>query len=1152
MQSFFQRFDALQRREGLADLDAEFLAFLGSERPELRSALEGYRATGVSALSQDESSFLLAIAPLLESFLGEVFELQVALAELNARLLGDQPIVVFKKQLVHKLAKPLVRKLSDDQRLQPVNVLPQWLIQALPEDAHQDLELAVASFGAQLLQTPDAPDLPRLVEWASLQLSSNSFDRVTRNWVSFRPVVKRDYARLVETVTQVDHGLATRYTPQDQRRHRDGFALTDQRMSTRQIQDEVHYCVVCHTSETDCCAKGFPMKKREPELGFKTNPVGEQLEGCPLDEKVSEMMLLRQQGYGLAALAMIMVDNPLCALTGHRICNECMKSCIYQKQDPVNVPEVETASLMDILDLPWGIELYALLMRWNPLRQSQYLPNAYNGRKILVMGMGPAGIAMAHHLMMEGYGVMGMDGLKIEPLPETLLTRPLRDYTCLAKRLDARVVDGFGGVAEYGITVRWDKNFLRLVYVLMMRRRRFGLMGNTRFGGSLTIEDAWSLGFDHLVMAVGAGLPRALQIPGSMAPGMRQANDFLMALQLTGAVKPESVAALEIALPAVVVGGGLTGVDAATELAAFYPVQVERVARRMAELKSAGKFDAFWSSLSPAHQERINMYQSHAQAIASERAHAQQQGRSPNLHGLVQQWGGVKIVYRKRMIDAPAYRSNHEELAKALEEGIGYVEGHQPQRVALDEYGQVAGLICQKMTQDTAGQWQASEALQRIEAKTILVATGAQPNLAYAYEHAGVLDKANQRYILYELDGKCLRRAQPASSVKLHQTGYMTSYANGGDHRVSVIGDTHPVYSGNVVKAIASAMRAYPSVAAAVPGRVGALETEFEQFVDQLVDAANARLIRIEHLANDAVCLMVRAPWAARNAQPGQFYRLQNFETAARQIQGRPMVMEAMSLAPIFVDVTSGSMEFLVVGLGVRERLLRQLEVGDPISLMGPTGARFRLPKAGERVLMITDRLRLPQALALARAMHDAEVLVDLCVRINSADHVLMRERCQQCSDRLLWLFDKPSELSNIADHETAKFSDDWRSMINDWARAEYVLGWVAGEAEMLKQIQASRHQSWSAWVKSDMKWVASVYGPMQCMLKGVCAQCLQWQIDPETGQRTKAVYACSWQNEPMDIVDMEHLAERDQLRGVVDALNAAWLEAVCEQEILK
>ena len=82
----------------------------------------------------------------------------------------------------------------------------------------------------------------------------------------------------------------------------------------------------------------------------------------------------------------------MCAGTGHRICNDCMKACIYQKQDPVNIPQAETASLTDVLDLPWGVEIYGLLTRWNPLNVGRPYPAPYNGVNVLVVGLGPAGL----------------------------------------------------------------------------------------------------------------------------------------------------------------------------------------------------------------------------------------------------------------------------------------------------------------------------------------------------------------------------------------------------------------------------------------------------------------------------------------------------------------------------------------------------------------------------------------------------------------------------------------------------------------------------------------------------------------------------------------------------------------------------------------
>lgn len=62
-------------------------------------------------------------------------------------------------------------------------------------------------------------------------------------------------------------------------------------------------------------------------------------------------------------------------------------------------------------------------------------------------------------------------------------------------------------------------------------------------------------------------------------------------------------------------------------------------------------------------------------------------------------------------------------------------------------------------------------------------------------------------------------------------------------------------------------------------------------------------------------------------------------------------------------------------------------------------------------------------------------------------------------------------------------------------------------------------------------------------MLKGVCAQCLQWQIDPETGQRTKAVFACSWQDQPLEIIDIQHIDERNRQNELHDQLSNLWVD---------
>ena len=84
------------------------------------------------------------------------------------------------------------------------------------------------------------------------------------------------------------------------------------------------------------------------------------------------------------------------------------------------------------------------------------------------------------------------------------------------------------------------------------------------------------MGFDHVALCLGAGKPTVVPMTNGLAKGVRQASDFLMALQLTGAAKSDSLANLTVRLPIVVIGGGLTAIDTATEALAYYPLQVEK------------------------------------------------------------------------------------------------------------------------------------------------------------------------------------------------------------------------------------------------------------------------------------------------------------------------------------------------------------------------------------------------------------------------------------------------------------------------------------------------------------------------------------------------------------------------------------------------
>src|SRR4029077_15207280 len=282
-------------------------------------------------------------------------------------------------------------------------------------------------------------------------------------------------------------------------------------------------------------------------------------------------------------------------------------------------------------------EIYSLLTRWNPLDLRRPLPKPLSGYKVLVVGLGPAGFNLAHHLVNDGHFVAAVDGLKIEPLPPEIsgvagdggrvAFGPVRDVASLYEGLDERMMAGFGGVAEYGITVRWDKNFLKLIRLLLERRAGFSMYGGVRFGGTLTIDSAFALGFDHVALCAGAGRPTVIPMQNGLVPGVRQASDFLMALQLTGAAKTDSIANLTVRLQVVVIGGGLTAIDPATEALAYYPVQVEKFLSRYETLIAERGEAAVRADWSAQEAETASELMQHAREIRAERALAEREGR---------------------------------------------------------------------------------------------------------------------------------------------------------------------------------------------------------------------------------------------------------------------------------------------------------------------------------------------------------------------------------------------------------------------------------------------------------------------------------------------------------------------------------------------
>ncbi len=1163
-----------------------------------------YRDGGGSAPSAEElSETLIVVAPTVASFLARLFTVEADVDAISSQIAREEVIFTFKRDFVKRRtarrgraeaeawsadervmldrsARALLSAATgqpdvwNDEREAAKAILPLVRAEELFRKAQarggvaataHDLEAAQALFAACLAHPELHSVLPRAVSddasaatffaglldvvdrWCLLRMTDSRYDH---HWVSLRLPRSLDPQRLVP-LRRARAELPEAITGAHHLRERDGFALTDRRAGLRDVLSEVDYCIFCHDRSKDSCSKGL----HDKDGNTKSNALGIPLNGCPLDEKISEAHYLKQSGHVLAALAVIMVDNPMLPGTGHRICNDCMKACIYQKQEPVNIPQIETSILTDVLGLPWGFEIYDLLTRWNPLRARRPYALPYNGHNVLVVGLGPAGYTLAHYLWNEGFGVVGVDGLKIEPLPPALLERPVHDFRAEYVELDERVLLGFGGVSEYGITVRWDKNFLSLIYVSLARRAHLAIHGGVRFGGTLDVDDAWALGFHHVAIAAGAGKPTLVDIPNGLIRGIRQASDFLMALQLSGAYKRSSLANLAVRLPAVVIGGGLTGIDTATELRAYYVVQAEKVLARhetlCAELGEAAALRAY----SPEEREVLDEQLAHGRAIRDERRRAAVDSRAPRFNALVDAWGGVSLVYRRTLQESPAYRLNHEEIEKGLEEGITFVEGMSPKEAVADEYGAVKAMRFDRMVLRD-GKLVASGEVVELPARTVCVAAGTAPNVTYERELPGsfVMNAKTKAFQQHRVE----RVGGGAPELVVDDRGFFTSHRGPQGQLVSFYGDNHPVYAGSVVRAMASARDGYGRVvesfapelaaldASAQPARDAAWESFRARFDDEII----ATVHEVKRLTPTIVEVVVRAPLAARKFNPGQFYRLQNFEMFSRVVDGTRLTMEGLAMTGAWTDPERGLLSMIALEMGASSKLVATLRPGEPVVVMGPTGAPTEIPR-NERVVLCGGGLGNAVLFSIGKALraNGCEVLYFAGYR-NPAD-VFRRDDIEASADQIVWSSDvgpmieprRPQDfgfVGNIVQSMLAYARGELGPQRVDLKTCERLI--VIGSDRMMHAVQGARHALLQPFLRKGHVAIGSINSPMQCMMKEICAQCLQRHVDPVTG-KASVVFTCFNQDQELDRVDFPFLNQRLKQTGMQEKLSNLWLE---------
>src|SRR5947209_10267275 len=175
-------------------------------------------------------------------------------------------------------------------------------------------------------------------------------------------------------------------------------------------------------------------------------------------------------------------------------------------------------------------------------------------------------------------------------------------------------------------------------------------------------------------------------------------------------------------------------------------------------------------------------------------------------------------------------------------------------------------------------------------------------------------------------------------------------------------------------------------------------ESMHHLLVDEDVDA-----LRLQH---QIVEVVVRAPLAARNFHPGEFYRLQNYETFAEEVEGIKLTMEGIALTGAWVDRAKGLISLIVLEMGGSSRLCSLLEPGEKVVLMGPTGTPTEIPE-NQTVVLAGGGLGNAVLFSIALALKEKNNQVIYFAGYRAPTDLFKRHEIEKACDVVVWSADR-------------------------------------------------------------------------------------------------------------------------------------------------
>lgn len=348
-------------------------------------------------------------------------------------------------------------------------------------------------------------------------------------------------------------------------------------------------------------------------------------QGCPVGIDIPRFVKHIEAGEFMAAASTIKETSSLPAVCG-RVCpqeKQCESQCIHLKtgKQPVAIGYLERFA--------------ADYAQAHAAEAPAPVVAEKNGKKVAVVGSGPAGLSFAGEMIKGGFDVTVFEALH-----------------------------EIGGVLKYGIPEFRLPNSVVETEIKGLEALGVKFVPDTVIGKTITVAELQEEGFDAIFVASGAGLPNFMGIPGENANGIMSSNEYLTRCNLMDASNPESDTPVVFGKKVVVVGGGNTAMDS-----------VRTALRLGAE--------------------------------------------------------SATIVYRRSEAEMPA---RVEEVHHAKEEGVIFMNLHNPIEYIADENGTVKQVVLQKMElgePDASGRRRPVEipgATVTLDCDLVVVAIGVSPN----------------------------------------------------------------------------------------------------------------------------------------------------------------------------------------------------------------------------------------------------------------------------------------------------------------------------------------------------------------------------------------------------------------------------------------